>query len=109
MLLEGDLPWALRPLGDERWQRRVSEVPPPEPQDVLTGSSGMLLCPTDREEDVCRQQKGGFFLLLKKVNYLFMHKTQVIVCQTNLCASLCASLRMHQMSCFKTNCVSVSP
>lgn len=66
VLLEGDLPRAPCPLGDERWQRRVSEVPPPEPQDVLAGSSGMLLCPTDREEDVCRQQKGVFFSPFKE-------------------------------------------
>lgn len=59
---------------------RPSEGPPPEPQDRLTGGSGTLLCPTDRQEDICRQQKGFFFLLLNKVNYLFMHKTQVIVC-----------------------------
>lgn len=75
----GELHWALCPLSDERWQRRVPEVPPPASQDTLPRGSGTLQSP-DRERDICRQQNLGVFLLLNKVNYLFMHKTQVIVC-----------------------------
>lgn len=62
---EGDVPWGQCPPGDERWPRRPSEVPPPEPQGTLTGGSGTLLRPTGREEEVCRQQKWGFFSSFK--------------------------------------------
>lgn len=57
----------------------MPEVPPPAPQDTLPRGSGTPQSP-DRERDICRQQNLGVFLLLNKVNYLFMHKTQVIVC-----------------------------